>query len=665
MIRLVSWTNSIMKFAGLSEKVGYLQQTFGKKLLARLAQSYTVEPGQDGVWTVLHTLSMSDPTGERCRDPKFRGKYLYLEWMVRRFCEGEVRMSKDLSVFEDADKMGSLHHHFANMNLLPPINNYKSVAELSADVNPKNVSKMADAELLKRAEKLGAKTILEEDGLKVVEVAYRPPEGYVTPDLPPPIVKSEGQAETELEREARVNPHLRNACKAAREIGSNTDWCTTSIHMAAQYLKEAPLYVVYEDGVKLGQLHLPSSQFMNVYDAPIKFDYSDDVDEEDDPDDAEKFPRMASRTEKWLRDFLSKSPSGIAMRAQMKDVVPFSEEQLELVKTDPEAAITFALAGKYRGGPKIGIESVRMSNDPAMASRLAVGLKRPIHEIEDIILRDVKATANYVSSLLSMVHDEHVSSRNNLPFSSDPVLEQRAKLALEANGDKKLMAKSAWMFSKPWEAGAAALAVIDRSWDTEYILKYAQKFGDSQSTRVAMLNAIQEDAIGNGPIYLSTYLKTVPMSGAWPEVEPILSQDPSGKSMGLYSLAVGAGSEADVPEYLKSWFPQNFRSKYQSNAMPPRNKNRSPVVEQWLMAKGSYADVATYLSSIVQPWPEGVHHLATLRDTTYEYRVPYLTKLPDGDPHRSALHSETGEMYDPTHPTKKATSWVRTNTKIS
>jgi hypothetical protein len=68
--------------------------------------------------------------------------------------------------------------------------------------------------------------------------------------------------------------------EAACELGRGTKWCTSNAEVAQQYLNKSPLYVIYKNGKKFGQLHLDETayssgiQFMDLRDRPIvEIDY--------------------------------------------------------------------------------------------------------------------------------------------------------------------------------------------------------------------------------------------------------------------------------------------------------------------------------------------------------------------------------------------------------
>lgn len=651
-MRLMKWTGSILKFAGLEERAAYLKQALGKKMLRRLAESYQAQASEDNVSKVIYALSKADPTGDAGVDPRTRGKYLYLEWLAKRFAENDLRFTQDLGTFEDFQKaQKSTLRHFTNSNVLPPINNYKSMGELLSDVAPKNVSKIQEQQLLNKALKTGAaKIVVDDPQLRVVEVSYKLPSDYLIPQLPAP----QKENETENERESRVNPHLRNACKAARELGSNTQWCTTAIEMSATYLKEAPLYVVYEAGAKVGQLHLPSGQFMDVNDSPIKFAYEYDSEEEEEENSATD-TQLSNVTANWLRGFLNKSPSGIVMRAEMDDYRQYTDEEIKLLRTDPYAAVRFAMIRKYKA-ENIGVEAAKDSKDPQLAVKFCLALRKKFPALEEMIVTDQKATETYVNSFGNNLFQE------NEPVFSDPKNEHKARLQLSTSGSPDIIVGFAINSGKRWDRAEQALGELSNSSSASQVIRYAEKFGDSKLTRDTLLRLVAKDS--TAPYYIVRYVSTTGI-GRWPEAEPLLSESP--KEMKDYATATNSHDlidkhgHADEREFISGWFPKI--GSYDKGALPKRSRQRSAHVEAWLMQNGTYDQFTSYLSGIKDPWPEGVTKLQALGNRYYGMGKPeYLTRLPAGDPHRMAKDAETGDLFDPYPnygPKETVASWVR------
>lgn len=57
--------------------------------------------------------------------------------------------------------------------------------------------------------------------------------------------------------------------KAANVLSSGTEWCTANPSHANRYLKQGPLYLIYENGVRKYLVHYPSDQFKDVYDDEV------------------------------------------------------------------------------------------------------------------------------------------------------------------------------------------------------------------------------------------------------------------------------------------------------------------------------------------------------------------------------------------------------------
>ena len=57
--------------------------------------------------------------------------------------------------------------------------------------------------------------------------------------------------------------------EAAAIYGKNTKWCTSNPETASSYLSSGPLYIVYKNGKKMGQMHIATNQFKDLRDQEI------------------------------------------------------------------------------------------------------------------------------------------------------------------------------------------------------------------------------------------------------------------------------------------------------------------------------------------------------------------------------------------------------------
>lgn len=58
--------------------------------------------------------------------------------------------------------------------------------------------------------------------------------------------------------------------KAASKYASGTKWCTSNLNTAQSYLNRGPLYVVFRNGQKYGQIHTQDNAIMDLQDRPIR-----------------------------------------------------------------------------------------------------------------------------------------------------------------------------------------------------------------------------------------------------------------------------------------------------------------------------------------------------------------------------------------------------------
>lgn len=180
----------------------------------------------------IQDLARVDPTGE---------KGAYLEWLVRRVKEENIRWPEDRErvqralVFFQTNKQNG----FLKRNQIPVDINQYTLHDLE-DIQDKfsGVDLRSRRQTEQVAKTSGAKVIYDQDPYKVIQI---------------------GGPGVDLDQ----------AVQAACLYAKNTKWCTSNPDVAKnQYLKNKPLYVIFEDGVKIAQTD--GSQVMNLEDRPIK-----------------------------------------------------------------------------------------------------------------------------------------------------------------------------------------------------------------------------------------------------------------------------------------------------------------------------------------------------------------------------------------------------------
>lgn len=120
---------------------------------------------------------------------------------------------------------------------------------------------------------------------------------------------------------------------AASKYAAGTKWCTSNKNTAQSYLNRGPLYVVFRNGQKYGQIHTQDNQIMDLQDRPLK----------DLPPAVASFMVRADR--EHLKDLLNNWPSKADIIKKLRDK---SRNQYQSNKTAAENRLTKAL-GIYEG----------------------------------------------------------------------------------------------------------------------------------------------------------------------------------------------------------------------------------------------------------------------------------------------------------------------------
>ena len=120
---------------------------------------------------------------------------------------------------------------------------------------------------------------------------------------------------------------------AATKYASGTKWCTSSKSTAQSYLNRGPLYVVFRNGQKYGQIHTQENQVMDLQDRPLN----------DLPPAVATF--MVTADQKHLRELMTNWPDkdGVIKKLREKN-----RNQYQSNKTEAENRLAKAL-GIYEG----------------------------------------------------------------------------------------------------------------------------------------------------------------------------------------------------------------------------------------------------------------------------------------------------------------------------
>jgi hypothetical protein len=430
-----------------------------------LAKKYTDVPV--GTIRQLSTLDPSGPKGS------------YLEWMVRRIHDGNIRWPEDS---ERLNKAIQTYHSLKRSPRLlqehgvsPDINTYTLHNLESIHDKVHGTELKTQRETHEESKAAGAQVIYDKTPYKIIKIGG-----------------------------AGVDPD--QAVKAACIYAKETKWCTSGESTAKSYLEKGPLYVIFEKGVKIAQTD--GGQVMDVKDEPISMKgnikffellkslgimstsrfnikYALEVVEG-------RLPAYAERS--ILRD-----PTDTVMYARQVIKGRWPEAEPKLLDSDLNQATIYAASLLKKRW--VDLEK-RIVNIPTLAVQYVCSiLKKRWPEAEPSIIKNPKAASNYASCALKTRWPE-----------AEPVIMTDAWAATtyaeEILNDRWPQAEPVIMKS-PGSAAHYASEIMEHTWPEAepYIIKDAEA-----AAFYAML-----------------------LKGRWPEAEPVIRQN--GEMWEQYSAA--------------------------------------------------------------------------------------------------------------------------------
>jgi len=288
--------------------------------------------------------------------------------------------------------------------------------------------------------------------------------------------------------------------EASCYYSKNTRWCTSNPDTAERYLKDGSLYVIIENDQKIAQLHVPSNQFVNAKDRPIKF--------------------------KKLKKLGSLMYSLLSPRTTTKDLADLllltkqspSKEDLELIKKDPQAAAQYIKEFlKSRRWP--AAEPYIMKHAPSAAWYARYVLKSPWPAAEPYIKKDPLIAERYARSVL----------RSRFP-AAEPYIMKYPPSALYYARD---VLKSRWpeaepyIMESPFYAVFYAHTILKSPWPEAepFIMKDLQSAIEYAQTVLKSRFLVAEPSMMKDPMKAVAYAYGI-LRSRWPEAEPYIMEDP-------------------------------------------------------------------------------------------------------------------------------------------
>jgi hypothetical protein len=293
---------------------------------------------------IIEELSQIDPTGE---------KGVYLEWLVRRVSEGNIRWP------EDERRAQAALATYANLKQSPRL---LKEHEVSADINKYTLHDLEDIEDKVTGRPLptghqegenrnpSAKLIYDQGGYKIIQI---------------------GGPGTDLEQ----------ASEALCFYANNTRWCTDNPQTNREYLEYGPVYVIFHNGKKIAQAD-GKRQVMDPKDVPL------DINEKTIP--VYQLLIKLGIMNKAL--FYYMHSENVTHQRQP----PENEKE---IATDPRVALDYI--DNFLDGKPWPLAEPAIARDPSTAVGYARDvLKRRWPEAEPVIAQDADSACVYASDVI-------------------------------------------------------------------------------------------------------------------------------------------------------------------------------------------------------------------------------------------------------------------------
>lgn len=619
-----NWVKSILKTAALQDRVRFLSSNYAKKIMERLQKDYSGYANPQSIEKVIQLLSQADPTREGAENQD-KGKYKYLEWLTRMFIGGDLRMSKDLSSFEDVGKASdAAGTHYANRHSLGSIMDYKDTSEL-LKLSNKPLSEFEQARQVQKARSKGAEVEYDDGHTRVLKVEYDGPAKTYSDDL--------------LTSDANLN----SSAQAVSTLGEGTSWCTKSKEVAAKYLVQGPFYLIYEDGEKVAQLHPASKQLMDTQDSPITFRVTDD----DDGDDSYSTTKLATNTEQWISQKLtSLGAPGIVMNAQLEGR-QLNSTEAKLVAQDPEQVLEYM--NEYpilADDPKWQKWAKGAMRSPNEAARYLERIDGTDSDMMEKMSQNPLAIVDYAKNNFGVGYtlDSKRLSAFKAFIKANPKVQSEINKSLQATSDMAAVMGLTQVIGKDNPKAREALKKANRSTIMNYV-ETMNVFDDD-----IIDSAMRADPIDLGWIANVAFNagQTLPR-----EIEEKVLENAKERGnsaiVSNYIVATGHPLEKNWSHYDRAMTSNSIYSDpMEAGSVNHRGfftgtQKRNPQAETWLQT--NYVTTKhgqdnldwtqkmweKYLSSINTPWPEG------------------LAKYLEIAKKNQQNHSQFSNLFDPAH----------------
>lgn len=315
--------HSLIRTAALEDRVNLLTKKYPQVPAAQIQE-----------------MVKSDPTGGKA-----------LEWIVSRTKSGNIRWPEDAPRVEEALKtffqLKRSPALLKRFGLNPDLNKYDLHSLETATDKATGKEIKTQRQTVEEAKQEGAQLVYDQPPLKVIRIG---------------------------------GPDLDKAAQAACTYAKGTKWCTSQKETAKFYLKNDPLYIIFQNGEKRAQYHEDAGQLMDLQDKPIFIN-----------DDPELYTQL------YKAGIFS---SKFYLRAKIESIprLQLTPEEKEQVYSDPKAMLAYVQ--NHRDFDKARAEAILAQDAETALEYAQAQIFQPFPAGEPAIARNPKTAYEYARHVL-------------------------------------------------------------------------------------------------------------------------------------------------------------------------------------------------------------------------------------------------------------------------
>lgn len=360
-------------------------------------------------------------------------------------------------------------------------------------------------------------------------------------------------------KEGSVTIYRVTEVKAANELGSGTNWCTATpgSNQARYYLKTGPLYIFFDSGSAVAQLHCESNQFMNRSDVCIlesvtggsSRTYGETVKNFlADPNLAKALQLLAAkepRVTAWAKEHIAdpediKKILGEASSKEIEENTQFEQDVAEYEEKMKEYA---PLEEKYRKDREESEKAMQDYWERRERGELKPGEERPVHPRQPTAPRNPAQRSGWGDN--SPLGKKYTMQVKNALATGQALPPEIENVLVESGMSVDLLLKYGSQFhpGKPWEPlGNAILREAKKDIKSRYgnvdrkkpMIDYAVKFlkGRWQEAEPLFLSKMFLLQDNMAAMQSALEYATRVVRGRWPEFEAQIQKAKPGMASG-------------------------------------------------------------------------------------------------------------------------------------